>query len=120
MRRLTGDILAIERHGSLGGANEAGDGFEQRGLAGAIRPDQADDFVAFEVERHLVDRPQTAEPARDPTDLQQRRNSFCPPRDRIREQAPKAARRQPHHQNEDDAVDDEMNAGEPARQHAAQ
>src|ERR1700678_969407 len=66
---LTGDILAIERNRSLGRTNKAGDGLKQRRLAGAVRPDQAHDFVAVQIEGHLIDRPQTPKPARTAASL---------------------------------------------------
>src|SRR4029077_11392888 len=45
---------------------------EQRRLAGAVRPDQAEDLSLFDRERNTVERDDTAEPQRDVTDLQQR------------------------------------------------
>src|SRR6202522_3155878 len=62
---LTGDILAIERNRSLGRTNKAGDGLKKRGLAGAVRPNQAHDFVVVQIEGHLIDRSQAAKPARN-------------------------------------------------------
>ena len=37
-----GDRLAVETNGAAGRAQEAGDGVQQRGLAGAVRADERD------------------------------------------------------------------------------
>jgi hypothetical protein len=47
------------------------DHVEERGLAGAVRPDQADDLAGVDVERDLVDRDDPAEPARHVADREQ-------------------------------------------------
>ena len=41
---------------------EAGEDIDQRGLAGAVRADQAEDLAAVEPDTDLVDRHETAEP----------------------------------------------------------
>ena len=43
----------------------AGDEIEQRGLAAAVRADQAVDLAGLDVERHVVNGDDTAEPAGD-------------------------------------------------------
>ena len=61
MRRQAGDVLAVEGDAAGIGRVEAGDGREQRRLARAVGPDQADDLALAHVERGLVDGLQAAE-----------------------------------------------------------
>ena len=61
VRRQAGDVLAVEGDAAGIGRLEAGDGGEQRRLAGAVGPDQADDLALPHVERGLVDGLQAAE-----------------------------------------------------------
>ena len=55
------------------GIVEAGDAVEQRGLAGAVRPDQAADRAAGDVEADVLQRGHAAEADRDAVDREQRR-----------------------------------------------
>ena len=48
--RETGHILAGEPHLAAIGLDEAGDQVEEGGLAGAVRPDNADDRARHDVE----------------------------------------------------------------------
>jgi hypothetical protein len=50
---LVGDLARDRR-------DDAGDRFEQRRLAGAVRPDHGDELPALDVERHAAQRAQAA------------------------------------------------------------
>ena len=50
---VVGDLAADRR-------NDAGDGLEQRGLAGAVRADHGDELAALDLERHAAQRAQAA------------------------------------------------------------
>jgi hypothetical protein len=50
---------------------ETVDHVEHRSLAGAVRADNGDDFSAFDLEAHLLQRMHAAEPQRDVVDLEQ-------------------------------------------------
>src|SRR5919201_963860 len=52
----------------------AGDQVDQRGLAGAVRPNEADDLALVDVEADVVDGLEPAEPARDAIQGQKRRH----------------------------------------------
>ncbi len=54
----TGDVGAVERHGSLGGGHQPQDGLAERGLAAARFAHQPDRLAALDVERHAIDRAQ--------------------------------------------------------------
>jgi hypothetical protein len=56
-----GDVLAVEHDAPRVRAQDLGDEPQQRGLAGAVRADQADDLVALELEAHRVHGGQAAE-----------------------------------------------------------
>src|SRR5207237_6547974 len=45
---------------------EAAEHVDERRLAGAVRPDQADDLVPVQLNRHIAERPDALERARDP------------------------------------------------------
>ena len=61
VRRPLQDALAF--HQDVAGARlvEPAQAIEQRGLAGAVRPDQAEDLALMHVERHAVQRDDAAE-----------------------------------------------------------
>ncbi len=48
---------AVERGAALGGARDAREHFEQRGFAGAVSADHADDFALLNFERNVADGP---------------------------------------------------------------
>ena len=64
MRRRAQKALTVE--GDLAGVRpvEPGDQIEERGLAGAVRPDQACDLAALDAERDVIDGDDTAKAPR--------------------------------------------------------
>ena len=72
VRRHADDIGAIVDDATCARRQEAGDDREQRGLAGAVRPDQRGDAPGRSGERGLIDGEQTAEALRHLLDPQQR------------------------------------------------
>ena len=61
VRRLAGQILALVLDHAFGGRHRARDEIEERGLAGAVGPDDGVDLIGAEFDAHIVDRRQTAE-----------------------------------------------------------
>src|SRR5204862_3747189 len=59
-RRPTTDVLAVELDLAAGPTGEAGDRVDERRLAGAVRPDQADDTARRDLERDRVDSGRSA------------------------------------------------------------
>ena len=55
------DVLAVEHDAPGVGPQDLGDQAQQRGLAGAVRADQADDLIAAQREAHVVDGREAAE-----------------------------------------------------------
>ena len=72
VRRRAQQALAVEAQRAGVRLVEPGDHVEERGLAGAVRPDQADDLPRLDVERDIVDRDDPAEPPRHVANLEQR------------------------------------------------
>ncbi len=60
-REHAGDLATLEADGARRGPVDAGDGVEQRGLAGPVGADQPDDLVLVGVEVDLVDGDEAAE-----------------------------------------------------------
>src|SRR5207244_7311418 len=103
----------------------AGDAVEERGLAGAVGTDEADDLARLDGERDLLVGEQAAEALRGGLDAQQRRHGSgrrrrrgraapakpAPPRQRQQAGGPERG-----DEDDDDAVDDEVDAA--ARQRA--
>ena len=54
VHRQLGDVLAVEEDPAAVGLHQAHHRIEAGGLAGAVRPEQADDFAAMDVERDVV------------------------------------------------------------------
>src|SRR5205823_7310250 len=50
-----GDVCALEDHGARGRRVDAGDRVEERGLPGAVRPDQREDLALADLKGDLVD-----------------------------------------------------------------
>ena len=71
MDRQIGGVDAEDPHRARRRPVEAGNRVEERGLAGAVRPDQTDDLAFVHRQRHVVDRHQPAEPHRDAIGFQQ-------------------------------------------------
>ena len=73
VRRPRQDALAL--HQDVAGARlvEPAQAVEERGLAGAVRPDQAEDLALFHVERYAVQRNDAAEHDADVANREQRR-----------------------------------------------
>ena len=72
LRRMhLADVLAFEQDAALGGAVEARDGVEQRGLARAIRADHGGDGAGLNGKAHAIERLHAAKRQRDAVDLQQ-------------------------------------------------
>ncbi len=53
--RLAGDHLVVQADLALRRLEQAQDGFEQRGLAGAVGADQRNDLTAFDLKRDILD-----------------------------------------------------------------
>src|SRR4051794_30897652 len=71
-RPHAGHRAAIEMHLAAGGPKLAEDGVEERGLAAAVRPDDAEDLALVHRERHALDRMNAAETLRDIADVEHR------------------------------------------------
>ena len=65
-------VPAVERHASTR-ADEAGDRVDERCLAGAVGPDQADELALTDLEADLAQRVDTMEIDRQALDCQHRR-----------------------------------------------
>ena len=76
--RQAGDVAAGEPHRAGVGPVQASNEVEQRGLAGAVRPDHADQRAVIDGEREVVDGGDAAEAAREAGDLEQRRHHIVP------------------------------------------
>jgi hypothetical protein len=63
VRRPRGDVLAGELDRAGGGRVESRQHVHERRLAGAVRPDQADDLVPAQLERDAAQRVQRLEGA---------------------------------------------------------
>jgi len=68
---LPGDVGAEELDAALIGRERAADQVEHRRLAGAVRPDEAEDLAGAELEADLVDGDEAAEAAGDAGDGEQ-------------------------------------------------
>jgi hypothetical protein len=73
MRRQLGDVLAAEHHAADLRTQRAGNAVDQRGLARAVRPDQAEPFAFPYVDADIVERGETAKRLGQGSDLQQGR-----------------------------------------------
>ena len=73
--------LALEPDVAGVGLVDAGDEVEERRLAGAVRPDHADDLALVDVQVELVDAREPAEALRDALELEQRRHQTISTRD---------------------------------------
>ena len=73
VRRGRGERRAVEVDLAFAAAVEPREAVEQRGLAGAVGPDQADDLAAVHGERDLVQGRDAAEANRHVNDVQERR-----------------------------------------------
>ena len=62
VRRAAGDVLASEAD-CAAAAIDAADAIEHAGLAGAVRPDQREQFAGLDRERHVVEHGQPAKRA---------------------------------------------------------
>ena len=67
---IAGDIDAAERDPAAIGPLQPGDDLDQRGLAGAVRPDQADEITFLDGKGHAGDGLHAAEADRDVVELQ--------------------------------------------------
>src|SRR6266404_6123891 len=73
------DVGAVEGDAPLVGMHVAGDAVEERGLAGAVGTDEADDLARLDGERDLLVGEQAAEALRGGLDAQQRRHGIRAP-----------------------------------------
>src|SRR5262245_52370346 len=73
VRGLTDDVLAGEDHPAAVGAVVAGDHVEERGLAGAVRPDDPEQIARRDREAHVRHGGETAEALRHALERQERR-----------------------------------------------
>ena len=80
VRRQPGDVGAFEEDRPAVRPKGAGDQVEQRGLAGAVRPDQADDLARFDLQIDDPDRRQSAERTRHLPQLEQHASAKTAPR----------------------------------------
>ena len=71
-RAPAGDVLAVDADLALRGLDEPGDRVDQRGLAGAVRPDEPDDLPGLDLEAHVVDGHGAPEPHREILDAKGR------------------------------------------------
>src|SRR5256714_6098188 len=72
MRGQPDEFSAEQADGSRRWSEDAGNQVEDRGLASAVRPHEADDLTLIDVDVEAVDRGQAAESARQASDLQDR------------------------------------------------
>ena len=72
---FAGDVDAVEHDLAGIRRKHAVDQIEQRRFAGAVRPDQAEDFARLQDEAQIVHRLQAAEALADAVELEQRRHS---------------------------------------------
>ena len=70
MRRQAADLLAFEADRAGRRAQRAGNEIEGRALAGAVRPDQAEDFARAQFEGDLVDGQESSEAFTQAIDLE--------------------------------------------------
>ena len=73
MRRQLGNVLAAEHHAADLRFQRAGNAVDQRRLAGAVRPDQAEPFSFPDIDADIVERGEAAEGFGQGFDLQQGR-----------------------------------------------
>ena len=71
MRRQTVDPRTVEPNAAARRPLQPDDDLQQRALAGPVRTDDGDDVAVVDPERHAVDGRETAEPLRDPVDLEE-------------------------------------------------
>ena len=76
MRLQRRDVLVAEQDSARLGAERAGNAVDQRGLARAVRTDQAEPLPRTNVDADIVDRGEAAEAFGQRNDPQQRRRSF--------------------------------------------
>jgi hypothetical protein len=69
VRRLAGDVDAVENNLAGIGREHAVDQIEQRRFAGAVRPDQAENFARLDDEAQILHRLQAAEVLADTIEL---------------------------------------------------
>ncbi|MNP56156.1 hypothetical protein D3C76_1508600 [compost metagenome] len=55
MHRQVGDVLLVDAHHALVGADQPDDHVEAGGLAGAVRAEKADDLPAFDAHADITD-----------------------------------------------------------------
>ena len=72
VRGLVEDAASLEQNIAAPGRVEPAEAIEQRGLAGAVGPDQAEHLPRRKLERHAVERDDAAEADADVLDFQQR------------------------------------------------
>ena len=72
VRRLVADVATGEGDAAPGRGDEAADGVDARGLAGAVRPDQPHDLAILDGEVDLRHRGDAAVHHRQPPDVEQR------------------------------------------------
>src|SRR5271166_925186 len=69
--RERGDVAAFEQDRARSRRKEAADEIEERGLAGAVWPDDRAQFARFDGHRHVVDRDEVAKALRGALDLKE-------------------------------------------------
>ena len=77
--REAGDVLVVERDPTRVGPIHAGDQIEQRGLAGAVRPDDAQRFSVVQLHAQVVDDLHAAERLHETGGLEDHGHRCSPP-----------------------------------------
>ena len=72
VRRQPGDVLALEHHAAAIAGQRARDAVDQRGLAGAVRADQADALALADLQADRVERGEAAEALAEARDVEDR------------------------------------------------
>src|SRR5581483_4172231 len=78
VRRERREVRAFEHDPAAVAAQRTGDAVDQRGLARAVRADDAEPFAGTHAEAHFAQRAETAEALRQRPDLEQRRAHDSP------------------------------------------
>src|SRR5581483_5464728 len=73
VRRQPADVVALEQHGPLR-VDEPRDGAQQRGLAGAVRPEHGDELALGDGQARRLERGHMAIACREVAHLEKRRH----------------------------------------------
>jgi hypothetical protein len=73
MRAEAVDPPVVQTNGAAGRLLQPDDDLQERALAGSVGADDGDDVAVVDPERDVRDGRETAEPLRDPVDLEEQR-----------------------------------------------